>query len=151
MAGKGAPVAGWTLVRRLAPGWASGQRPEEADGRRGGPGSWLDVGRVFCQAGWSGQRPEEANGGRVVVHGRRRWKKRKGRRRGGGGAAGAGGQGTRSAKEGKEGERRKEGSGWVGRSITPCPIAISAGGAQRRGEGGGDGAWVAVHWRPSPP
>ena len=78
---------------------SSGQKRPMAG--EGGPGSWLDVGRVFCQAGWSGQRPEEANAGRVVVHGRRRRKKRKGRRRGGGGAAGAGGQGTRSAKEGK--------------------------------------------------
>jgi len=147
------------------------QRPEEADGRQGGPGSWLDVGSTSCarpgHRGSGQKRPMAGEGGPVAgwtlvasfarPGGRGSGQKRPmaggssfmdgdgGRReRDGGGAAGAGGQGTRSAKEGKEGERRKEGSGWVGRSITPCPIAISAGGAQRRGEGGGGGAWVAV-------
>ena len=76
-------------------------------------------------------------------------------RRSGGREAGAGARGTRGKREREEGEQRKEESGWVGRSLTPCPSAISAGGsshevspeatAKRRGErGGGGGAWVAV-------
>ena len=125
-------------------------RPRTKNSRLMEPGSWLDVVSTSCArpghrgvdqkrpivgegspvAGWTlvapHARPEEqkrpnASGSSLMER-----RKIKGRSRGGGGAAGAGGQGTRSASEGR-GERGKEENGWVGRVVTPCPSATSAG------------------------
>ena len=88
--------------------------------------------------------------GRIVVGGTTE------EEQGGGGAAGEDALGTRSAKEGKEGGRKEEER--LGRPrdhpLSQCHLSRRVSHeatAQRRGEGGGDGAWVAVHRRPSPP
>ena len=127
-------------------------RPRTKNGRLREPGCWLDVGSTSCARPGhqgSGQKRPMAGGSSFME----RLKKSKGRRRDRGGAAGAGGQGTRSANGGEGGSEGRRKSGWVGRLDHPLSHHLNrrvshgvsqAATAQRRGEAGGGGAWVAV-------